>query len=94
MTFDLHEGHHPHSLLSGILLTKFGSHRGSFKVFDPRDPYPCKNFVAITPYMLLTKFSQNPITYVEGVANCQKETVESNKLGDKWRQQFFIQNWF
>ena len=47
--------------------------------FDPRDPrgprtpYPCKTFVATPLYMLLTKFGQNPIINVEGVANCQKE---------------------
>ena len=29
--------------------------------------------------MLLTKFGQNPITYVEGVANCQKEEKEDEE---------------
>ena len=41
--------------------------------WGPRTPYPFKTFVAIPLYMLLTKFGQNPITYVEGVAGCQKE---------------------
>ena len=77
MTFDLHEGHR--TLGSEIFLTKFGSYRALFNVFDhrgprgPHTPYPCETFVAIPPYMLLTKFVKNPIKYVEGVANCQKE---------------------
>ena len=97
MTFDLKEGHHHVKLAPVVLLTKFGSHRVLFNVFDPRGPrgprtpYPCKTFVATPLYigLLLTKFGQNPITYVEGVANCQKERrrrrkkpYESNKLGD------------
>ena len=80
MTFDLSEGHHHVKLAPAVLVTKFGSPRASFSVFDPRGPrgpqtpYPCKTFVATPPlYMLLTKFGQNPITNVEGVANCQKE---------------------
>ena len=78
MTCDLHAGHHHHKLASVVLLTKFGSHRALFNVFDPRGPrtpYPCKTFVAI-PYILLTKFGQNPIMNVEEVANCQKEEEE------------------
>ena len=79
MTFDLSEGHHHDKLASVVLLTKFSSHRALFNVFDPRGPRglrtpcPCKTFVAIPLYMLLTKFGQNPIMNVEGVANCQKE---------------------
>ena len=68
-----------------VPLTKFGSHRALFNIFDPirgprgpRTPYPCKTFVAI-PLMLLTKFGQNPITYVEGVANYQKEEERNRK---------------
>ena len=85
MTFDLSEGHHHVKLASLVLLTKFGSYRALFSVFDPRGPkgprtpYPCKNFVAIPLYMLLTKFSQNPIMNVEGVANCQKEEERNRK---------------
>ena len=66
-------------LAPAVLLTKFGIPRALFNVFDPRDPrgtrtpYPCKTFVATPLYMLLTKFGQNPIINVEGVANCQKE---------------------
>ena len=79
MTFDLHKGHHHAKFASALLLTKFGSRRALYNVFDPRGPrgprtpYPCKTFVAIPPYMLLTKFGKNPNMYVEGVANCQKE---------------------
>ena len=79
MTFDLNEGHHHVKLAPAVLLTKFGSPRALFNVFDPsgprgpRTPYPCKTFVATPLYMLLTKFGQNPIINVEEVANCQKE---------------------
>ena len=79
MTFDLNEGHHHVKLAPVVLLTKFGIPRALFNVFDPRGPrgprtpYPCKTFVATPLYMLLTKFGQNPIINVEGVANCQKE---------------------
>ena len=51
---------------------------------DPRTPYPCKTFVATPLYMLLTKFGQNPIINVEGVANCEKE--ERKKERKKKRQ--------
>ena len=86
MTFDLNEGHHDVKLTSVALLTKFGSHRALFNVFDPRGPrgprtpYPCKTFVATPLYMLLTKFGQNPIMNVEGVANCQKEERNRKKV--------------
>ena len=62
MTFDLNEGHHHVKLAPAVLLTKFGSPRALFNVFDPRGPrgpqtpYPCKTFVATPIYMLLTKF--------------------------------------
>ena len=85
MTFDLSEGHHHLKLASLVPLTKFGSHRALFNIFDPRGPrgprtpYPCKTFVAIPTYMLLTKFGQDLITYVEGVANCQKEEERNRK---------------
>ena len=55
MTFDLNEGHHHVKLPPAVLLTKFGSLRALFNVFDPRGPrgprtpYPCKTFVA-TPH--------------------------------------------
>ena len=55
MTFDLNEGHHHVKLAPAVLLTKFGSPRASFNVFDPRGPrgprtpYPCKTFVATPP---------------------------------------------
>ena len=83
MTFDLNEGHHYVKLASVVLLTKFGSHRALFNVFDPRGPrgpqipYPCKTFVAIPLYMLLTKFGQNPIMNVEGVAIVRKKEEET-----------------
>ena len=85
MTFDLSEGHHHVKLAPAVLLTKFGSPRALFNVFDPRGPrgprtpYPCKTFVATPLYMLLTKFGQNPIINVEGVANCQKEEEEEER---------------
>ena len=55
MTFDLNEGHHRGKLAPAVLLTKFGSPRALFNVFDPRGPrgprtpYPCKTFVATPP---------------------------------------------
>ena len=82
MTFDLNEGHHHVKL---VLPTKFGIPRALFNVFDPRGPrgprtpYPCKTFVATLLYMLLTKFGQNPIINVEGVANCQEERRRRKK---------------
>ena len=85
MTFDLNEGHHRGKLAPAVLLTKFGIPRALFNVFDPRGPrgprtpYPCKTFVATPLYMLLTKFGQNPIINVEGVANCQKEEEEEEE---------------
>ena len=85
MTFDLNEGHHHVKLAPAVLLTKFGIPRALFNVFDPRGPrgprtpYPCKTFVATPLYMLLTKFGQNPIINVEGVANCQKEEEEEEE---------------
>ena len=82
MTFDLNEGHHHVKLAPAVLLTKFGNPRALFNVFDPRGPrtpYPCKTFVATPLYMLLTKFGQNPIINVEGVANCQKEEERNRK---------------
>ena len=50
-------------------------------VFDPCDPkWPQVNlifrpisFVAIYPFMLLTKFGKNPIKHVEEEADCEKE---------------------
>ena len=92
MTFDLNEGHHHVKLASVVLLTKFGSHRALFNVFDPRGPrgpqtpYLCKPFVAIPLYMLLTKFGQNPIMNVEGVANCQKERKKKKKKKETVRK--------
>ena len=58
---DLNEGHLHVKLASAVTLTKFGSHRALFNVFDPRGPWGprtphlCKTFVAIPVYMLLTK---------------------------------------
>ena len=34
LTFDHHEGHLNHKLASAVLLTKFGSHRAIFTIFD------------------------------------------------------------
>ena len=88
MTFDLNEGHHHVKLAPAVLLTKFGSPRALFNVFDPRGPrgprtpYSCKTFVATPLYMLLTKFGQNPIMNVEGVANCQKERKKKKTRHD------------
>ena len=85
MTFDLNEGHHHVKLAPAVLLTKFGIPGALFNVFDPRGPrgprtpYPCKTFVATPLYMLLTKFGQNPIINVEGVANCQKERKKERR---------------
>ena len=85
MTFDLNEGHHHVKLAPAVLLTKFGIPRALFNVFDPRGPrgprtpYPCKTFVATPLYILLTKFGQNLIINVEGVANCQKEEEEEEE---------------
>ena len=85
MTFDLNEGHHV-KLAPAVLLTKYGSPRALFNIFDPRGPrgprtpYLCKTFVATPLYMLLTKFGQNLIMNVEGVANCQKEERNRKKL--------------
>ena len=85
MTFDLNEGHHQVKLAPAVLLTRFGIPRALFNVFDPRGPrgprtpYPCKTFVATPLYMLLTKFGQNPIINVEGVANCQKERKKERR---------------
>ena len=93
MTFDLNEGHHHHvKLAPAVLLTKFGIPRALFNVFDPRGPrgprtpYPCKTFVATPLYMLLTKFGQNPIINVEGVANCQKERKKKKKKKETVRK--------
>ena len=55
MTFDLNEGHHHVKLAPTVLLTKFGSPRALFNVFDPRGPRgprtpsSCKTFVATPP---------------------------------------------
>ena len=84
MTFDLNEGHHQVKLAPAVLLTKFGIPRALFTFLTQRSqgtptPYPCKTFVATSLYMLLTKFGQNPIINVEGVANCQKERKKKKK---------------
>ena len=91
MTFDLNEGHQHAKLAPAVLLTKFGSHRALFNVFDPRGPrgprtpYPCKTYNHL-PYILLTKFGQNPIMNVEGVANCQKERRKKRKEEERNRK--------
>ena len=36
--------------------------------------------------MLLTKFGQNPIIHVEGVANCQKEEEEEEEEEERNRK--------
>ena len=85
MTFDLNEGHHHVKLAPAVLLTKSGSPRAFFNVFDPRGPrgprtpYPCKTFVATPLYMLLTKFGQNPIMNVEGVAKLSERKKKKKK---------------
>ena len=83
---------HHVKLAPAVLLTKFGSPRALFNVFDPRGPrgprtpYPCKTLVATPLYMLLTKFGQNPIINVEGVANCQKEEEEEEEEEERNRK--------
>ena len=78
MSYDLYEGHHHHlKLVSVVLLTKFGSHKALFYNFDPSGPrgprtHPCKTCVAIPPNMSISRFGQNPITYVEE-ADCQRK---------------------
>ena len=37
------------------------------------------SFVAIHPYMLLTKFGKNPIKHVEEEADCDKEEEERRR---------------
>ena len=53
---------------------------------DPGPPIPCKTFVATPLYMLLTKFGQNPIINVEGVADCQKERKKKKKKKETVRK--------
>ena len=60
-------------------------------VFDPCDPkwpwwiFRPISFVAIHPYMLLTKFGKNRIKHEEEEANCEKERKKKrqdpSKLG-------------
>ena len=51
---------------------------GENDLFDPCDPYmtfevkPSITFVAVHPYILLTKFGRNRTKNVEEVADCQK----------------------
>ena len=81
MTFDLNECHHHVKLAPAVLLTKFGSPRALFNVFDPRGPrgprtpYPCKTFVATPLYMLLTKFGHY---YALRIFHVYKCTVNEN----------------
>ena len=81
MTFDLSEGDHHIKLAPAVLLTKFGSPRALFNVFDPRGPrgpwtpYLCKTFVATPLYMLLTKFGHY---YVLRIFHVYKCTVNEN----------------
>ena len=66
MTFDPDKGHHHLKCASVVLLSKFGSHCLTFLT-------PAETFVALSPYMLLTKFSQKS-DHVE--ADCQKRKKE------------------
>ena len=51
----------------------------------PNDPgwiFKPISFVAIHPYLLLTKFGKNPIKHVEEEADCEKEERRKKKRQD------------
>ena len=57
-------------------------------LIDPCDPYVTIEvkllitFIATHPLVILTKFGQNPIKYVEEEINCEKQEERKNKLGE------------
>ena len=52
----------------------------------PNDPawiFKPISFVAIHPYMLLTKFGKNPIKHVEEEADCEKKKKKKKKKKER-----------
>ena len=96
MTFDLNEGHHRGKLAPAVLLTKFGSPRALFNVFDPRGPkgprtpYPCKTFVATPLYMLLTKF----VIKLDSLSPIHKFIGQAMSWGKYWARRYVEPNIF